>query len=475
MKKGQGNLFHPGNGRRDDRRCGTGGGGTPPAGLSEDLRTGTPLDRYQALIPVVKTHYEYLVKFEKEGTELRRAAKAFEEAYAPGTEKGVPQSMYLPWLYFDLTFGASGKTVIGDYLESRFARELAEPGPTLLRRMADSYSSFYAVKEVHPDCILFEELGTSEEWKVYRMNEPFEEEISPSDLWYVRFLGPRGGAYMFSAPYLLDPALRQDVERAVLLQADEFGKERPELGKAEAFRLACKAFLPFWAEYFVYGDGEDEFPLLYNTDGEAIRFCTLTFEILDRQKVLGRLSTVKDFEEEGAGSWTWFKKGKGGKGGLETVTLGTVRARRKYLTAETNSEERAVRLLRKLKRLLADGVSFKGMKVADPGDMPPPSPEDMKRLEEEQARLYADPEVRALLTRKAEDYYHKEWLTTPIPALRNLTPLQAVETEEGRASVAELLNHLEERQDAMPDEPFRVEVDGLRKRLGLSPRKQGKG
>jgi hypothetical protein len=47
------------------------------------------------------------------------------------------------------------------------------------------------------------------------------------------------------------------------------------------------------------------------------------------------------------------------------MALGTLSLKRKYLLAETNSEERAFCLIKKLKRALKEHVSFEKMDVRD--------------------------------------------------------------------------------------------------------------
>ncbi len=66
-----------------------------------------------------------------------------------------------------------------------------------------------------------------------------------------------------------------------------------------------------------------------------------------------------------------------------------------------------------------------------------------------------------------ESYYHNDWIERKLPALGNKTPFEAVRTKEGKEKVAVLLDDLEVSQNIRPKDPFRVDVDGLRKRLGL--------
>jgi len=54
--------------------------------------------------------------------------------------------------------------------------------------------------------------------------------------------------------------------------------------------------------------------------------------------------------------------------------------------------------------------------------------------------------------------------------LGNVTPLQAAKTEKGRQKLIELLEYYDRMQDAQPADEPRVDVDRLRRMLGLPPR-----
>ena len=107
------------------------------------------------------------------------------------------------------------------------------------------------------------------------------------------------------------------------------------------------------------------------------------------------------------------------------------------------------------------------MDVRDLDSMPPITDRERKKLEREHKELIAHPEIQELLRQKAEDYYHNDWLQEKIPALGHESPLASVKTAEGRRKVEVLLDDLDRMQTSRPDEPYQVNVDGLRKRLGL--------
>jgi SEC-C motif len=151
MKIGRNDPCPCGSGKKYKKCCGADPGDSVDFSLPEECRTGTLLDEYQMLLPAVSLYYEKIVQFDSEGKQLEKAAADFERAYSPGTPEGVPDSMFLSWLHFDLRFGRSGMTLCERFLESSTIRKLLEPGPTLLRHMADSYSAFHHVFKVEKD------------------------------------------------------------------------------------------------------------------------------------------------------------------------------------------------------------------------------------------------------------------------------------------------------------------------------------
>jgi hypothetical protein len=77
-------------------------------------------------------------------------------------------------------------------------------------------------------------------------------------------------------------------------------------------------------------------------------------------------------------------------------------------------------------------------------------------------------EARRVIEERLNHYYLQKWVNMKIPALFNKTPLQAMKTEEGKASITQLLNemqNLEERKRKTGDPYF--DVNKLRSKLGL--------
>jgi hypothetical protein len=354
--------------------------------LPEELRTGTPLDDYMRLVQAVALYAQSLIQFHEDGRELKKAGDYFEKEFLPGTPFGVPDSLYMSWLHYDLRFGKAEVTVCERFLDLAAMRKLNEPGPTLLRSMRDSYTAFYQVCTVDDNWIVFEELGTSKTWHVHRVNEPEEVKTAKGDVWYVRLIGPQSDAYIFSAPYVFPSGSKSDFTSAMKKQIQAFAETaKKDIPEAELFRESCKASVPFWARYFIEGEAHEEDAIvreIRNTDNEPIRFCKLFFVINVRQGLEERLSSIRAFEyDERSRTWTWVKRGNKMVSALDTTALGTLSIKRKHLVAETNSEERAFLLIKKLKRALKEYVSFEKMDVRNLGSLSSIAEEEGRKIE----------------------------------------------------------------------------------------------
>jgi len=102
-------------------------------------------------------------------------------------------------------------------------------------------------------------------------------------------------------------------------------------------------------------------------------------------------------------------------------------------------------------------------------DLPRPSPEEMEKSRREEDELNARPEVQKALKRYQEHHYFEKWPQTKVPALGNITPLQAAKTEEGRRKLEDLLEYYERLQDAQDPAMHQPKLDlnRLRALLGL--------
>jgi len=144
--------------------------------------------------------------------------------------------------------------------------------------------------------------------------------------------------------------------------------------------------------------------------------------------------------------------------------LGVVTLTHDSLEVECFSKERLSRLRELLERKLTSNITF----LADLSmDMKTALKQSRVRPKEAKSVLPKD-EARRVIEEQLNHYYLQKWMNMKIPALYNKTPLQAMKTEEGKASITQLLNelqNLEERKRKTGDPYF--DVNKLRNKLGL--------
>jgi hypothetical protein len=199
-----------------------------------------------------------------------------------------------------------------------------------------------------------------------------------------------------------------------------------------------------------------------------MRFSLVTFKIITEAGIRNKLSGMRGLEYSAESNcWMWLKKGNRRIKSWDNTILGQIFIRGNELIGEVNSLERALRLKNKLSVGLGKIVVFDRIDSKDFAAMPQPSHDDLRKFEEEQRRIHADPEVRKVLLQRHKDYYLKDWISIRIPALNNKTPLQAVKTKEGRLQLEALINRMEGMNSVQPDYLPKMDMNLLRQKLRL--------
>ena len=480
-------------GRNDPCPCGSGkkykkccGRDSPVRNtyLPEDQKTGTPMDEYFALLPFLALHEQKIVQFDQDGPELKKARNRYEKRYRPGEDGGLLDSHFLSWLYFDLRFGKSRRTIVERVLDDPLTAKLVDPGPAFLRHMAESYATFYEVIDESPDVLRLDELGTGRLWSVHFYRKLFEFPPGKGEIWYTRLIGPPERALCYTTPFVFDPETRAQFKRGVDRHADDFLKNPLSIGVPadRVFAESQKQSALFWAEYIHFSNNapaamlssapterpSSPLPHIVNTDKDDIVFTETHFRVKDEPAVRRRLAKIKSFVyNEKDDSWTWLKARSRTFPDDPRTSLGHFRFRDGRLVAETNSRERALRLEAKLKGFFSGLIVLEKTLYRQMDDPPRLSPEEMEKLRRENEELNARPEVREALRQYMEKHYFERWPRLKVPALGNLTPLQAAKTETGRRKLADLLDYFDRIQNTNPGGKPKVDFDKLRRLLGL--------
>jgi len=226
-------------------------------------------------------------------------------------------------------------------------------------------------------------------------------------------------------------------------------------------------------------------PELQNTDGEPLQLIKLIYELKcpprEALEALASLSLSKHMDEllQDAGfdvkgelqsfKIPWLKKGNRQISSLQNTLLGHISVDGGQLTIDVNSQERADKIQRILKRRLGKRAVFRNAvftsteKILEELRNSPPSPGlDIPRETDTDWKTY--PEIQQKL-REMSDMHWKEWLDTPLPALENQTPREAAKDPIGKELLEALLLDFESRDSL--DNPMSPDVAALKEILGL--------
>jgi len=481
QKPGRNDPCPCGSGKKYKKCCGfdQGQGGfvsTPEFWFPPSEQTGTFLDRYMEVIPIITIYGKKIMQFEEGGKELEKAVKEFEDHFRPGQEGGIFDSIFVSWMYFDLRFGKNLQTVAERFLSDPMSERLVEPGPTCIRQLSESYLTFYEILSYQSssDVTTIRELGTGNTFSVLCINELFEIIPAPGEVWFARRVGKPDESVFYTTPYIFEPESCPQFERAVKIQKKDF-KRSPEAEKFPShrhFAESQKEKAHFWVWYICRGErsqlSQVNRPAIVTKDGEKFVFAEIHFRIKDKTRLRKRLSQLKSFEyDKQDDSWIWLKAKSRKYPDTPRSILGSFRIKGDRFIAETNSKERAFRLRSKLKGHLRDLITYEKTLFRDPYDFPELSPEEIDALDKESQELHSRPEVQEAMKNHLEHHYFVEWPKTKLPALGNLTPLQAAKRKKERAQLIALIEEFEQSQKSSFSEMPMINFNKLRRILGL--------
>lgn len=312
--------------------------------------------------------------------------------------------------------------------------------------------------------------------------------IYPGDIFFVR-LGVIGETTIFdSVSDILIPLawkaaileLRSKIKRLKRLKKNDFLKPNHVLDFEKEIRE-------------VYREIRDrpinpKPPQLVNTDGDALSFNKVIFEIRsanDAFKALHSLCYSETFDSLLNRAeidlkntivhleFPWLKKGNQAHKGMENTVLGNITIEKGKLTIDVNSLEREASIKGIIEKQCKGNARYKITLIESlEAKMNEIQLRQSQRSIEQDARqqleLMSHPEVKVQL-REMHRRHMESWVTERIPALGNKTPMQAVKTAEEREMVVALLNQFEGSAGRPGDRDFELELmNEIRIRLGLT-------
>ena len=192
-------------------------------------------------------------------------------------------------------------------------------------------------------------------------------------------------------------------------------------------------------------------PEIRNSDGHEIQPTDITWLVTEGENLAQNLENA-GFKSDG-NDWTLVRDTKSQKDAL----IAMLQIRGDHLVGNVNSDERAQELFDLIAEYAPEAVHL-DTTLIDPDEFDPsevPSPAD-------QAELLEDPSVRAAVEEHLARY-ETEWLDTPIPALKDLTPREAAANPIAREDLIRLLATFPE----VPDGEIGMSPGRLREALGL--------
>lgn len=223
-----------------------------------------------------------------------------------------------------------------------------------------------------------------------------------------------------------------------------------------------------------------QLPRLQNTDGEDIVFHRMVFEIDSPRGAFDALMDLAygeseadlldgaDFDDAGdlhSVRFSWKVAGNPKMAGWDNTVHGEVEIDGRELIARVNSAGRAERLRTMIADRLGESARHLRTEVQTIEEARSAS-EDAPVRAQGGEDLADHPQVVAAVREMLAAHY-EAWVSTDVPALGGLTPLQAVRTPAGREKVRVLVDEMEERGRGMRPPVDPAAIRRLRERLGL--------
>jgi hypothetical protein len=451
----------------------------------EELLTGTPMDEYFGFHRMLSLYSQAIRQFEAEGKEFDAADKEFIEMFKPGEDGWIPDSFHANWLLYDFRFGKSKQTVCERFIE-KDAHRLVAPGPENLRIISASYFTFYAVVKNTETEIIFEDIYNLKQWHMQKLGrDRYEKTAVPGEIWFTRLIGVPARCYNAATPYFFGSHARENFLKGLRGHVETYMRAANIKGPVDEriYGESCKNAMRMWAHYMLIASGKIKDTLtkekikpvkVMNEEGDDVCMVKIFYTVTksdglhEKMESTGRFTYDKNHRE-----WIWLDP-KTRKSLIGSKVLGVLREEKGKITAEVQSLNRAAAL----KKILADSMGgyleYALMDVKTIAEIPGTTQEQKDKMEKAAKQKLENPQIQDMLAAHTENYYLKEWINNTVPALGNIKPVDAVKNAAGREHTAELINHMEQMQNIMPEQTFDFNMLRAALRIVPSVKKGGK-
>jgi len=375
---------------------------------------------------------------------------------------------FIDWVIHDYRCMSSGEPLV-----TIFAREKASSLNERQRRILTEWqSTLFGVYEIvgisKGEGIRLKDIITGEEYFVYDASA--SNATTLWDLLVTRVISVDGRLGLSGAGKLLPQTRKRDLKDLLETEFMQYQEMHREASFREFLREKSHTVIQ-------YASGE-QIPTVKTPEGDDFYFARALYGLKDREATKITLDKMQELRsagknDDGAYVYNWLEEERStdqkdrrhGRGSFEERrVLGVVTLTRDSLELECFSNERLSRLQELLERELRSSITF----LADLSmDVEMALKQSRNRPREEKPVLPKDEEKR-VMKEYLNHYYLGKWINMKIPALRNKTPLQAMKTEEGKASLTQLLNEMQNLEERKREtgEPY-FDVNKLRTKLRL--------
>jgi hypothetical protein len=349
--------------------------------------------------------------------------------YADLLEDVDSQVKFNTWFLFDLEI-EDGKSVADLFLDEHGHR-LTPIERGFLERMRRSHLSLFEVESVEAGqgMTLLDLWGGTRVFVHERMGT---EQVVTWDLIGARVVPDRndelhleGGVYLY--PTTAKEALLRDLRRS----HRRFMKDSPGSDDGAFFRRYGMVFNHWWLDHVVM----PPIPRLVTNEGDDLVFTRTVFALRDEDALREALSARDDAELNSDGCVGWMEMQ-----GESRHCLGTVRIAPGEVCLETMSKPRGDRGRRWLEEAAGRAIEYRSTSFETVD-------EALSGLADAAHEATIPPEVETEVLEESLHRHYREWLDTPLPALRNRSPRQAVKSASLRPRVVDLLKEMDNRAE----------------------------
>jgi SEC-C motif/Protein of unknown function (DUF2384) len=461
--------------------------------LGKEMASQRPPGTYHDYcLEMVDSLRSKILKFMKQARYDKFIDQAFKEYWqtlepglAPPKFGSVAYLEFLEWYIHDYPIPGLGQPVIHLYFQS--TPGLPPKELQVLRDWQDAHISVFQVKEVEPgEGVVAEDIFSGEEF--FLSDVSLSTQIKKWELITFRKIKVLEEWQLSAAGGREHPKSKEDIRRFVMDHFKFFKQQKPATDlptflRAQGYLLAQRVL--------TMSAKPPEMPKLFTSSGEPYEFWEARYDLSDFHQAMDSLDREEDFqqadiEEDDRGSpikifYDWLERGKssgeikeikprkgltfksfftGGPGMESYRILGSIKLEPGRLVMTAQGKERLAVGKQRLEKVLPNLIKHRVDSVQSLESMLAEQAKAKPKKSDEEI----PEEIKQALLKDMYDNHYREWLDSPIPALRGKSPKKAIRSKEGRRRVEDLLREMEYLHDESDAE---YDISWVRRELKL--------